>query len=295
MSIAHKLLPVIYPPFNVIRELAAFSGLVSSDFVRVMIVHDVPPAQETNFEHQIERLSRKWNFISPVQFEKMISGEEPIVGRNLLLTFDDGFASNRIVAEKILNPRGILALFFIISDFADIDNRSEAREFISKQIQPGKSVVSLPPHLVNMRWNDLTALLEQGHTIGGHTATHARLSEVSARPILRSEIIESADKLEERLGIRVKHFAYTFGNISSFSLEALDVAAGRFDFVYSGLRGCNTILTSPKGIRRDAVDPGDSVRKISSLLTGAVDIVYRSPGQILDSWIKMLEKRNTIK
>ena len=34
----------------------------------------------------------------------MILGEIPIIGNNLLITFDDGMFSNLAVAEKILNP-----------------------------------------------------------------------------------------------------------------------------------------------------------------------------------------------
>ena len=63
----------------------------------------------------------------------MISGKIPIIGNNLLITFDDGLASNRVVAEKILNPMGIKAIFFIISEFAKIKKPSEARKFVSDQ------------------------------------------------------------------------------------------------------------------------------------------------------------------
>jgi hypothetical protein len=44
----------------------------------------------------------------------MISGNEPIQDNNLLITFDDGLISNRIVAEKILNPMGIKAIFLLL-------------------------------------------------------------------------------------------------------------------------------------------------------------------------------------
>ena len=55
----------------------------------------------------------------------MISGSEPIQGNNLLITFDDGLISNRIVAEKVLNPLGINAIFFVVTDFIDINNNIE--------------------------------------------------------------------------------------------------------------------------------------------------------------------------
>ena len=74
-------------------------------------------------------------------------------------------------------------------------------------------------NMSNMNWNDLEYLLNKGHTIGAHTANHARLSQISEKN-LESEIVDSAELIEKRLGINVKHFAYTYGNLKSFSPKA---------------------------------------------------------------------------
>ena len=66
----------------------------------------------------------------------MISGLEPIQDNNLLITFDDGLISNRIVAEKVLNPLGIKAIFFVVTDFIDIKNVDDARQFVADNIIP---------------------------------------------------------------------------------------------------------------------------------------------------------------
>ena len=42
---------------------------------------------------------------------------------------------------------GIKALFFIISDFVDIEDYEESRQFIVKHIYPGKSLDNLPEQL----------------------------------------------------------------------------------------------------------------------------------------------------
>jgi peptidoglycan/xylan/chitin deacetylase (PgdA/CDA1 family) len=215
----------------------------------------------------------------------MISGDEPIQGQNLLLTFDDGFASNRVVAEEILNPMGIRALFFAVSDFVALEDREEARHFIAKNIQPGSSADKLPSHLINMRWTDLEALLEQGHCVGGHTRTHTRLSQINTESDLEREIISSADTLEKRLGVPIEHFAYTFGDIASFSEKALAIAKSRFRFIYSGLRGDNTFGVSPLALRRDAVNAHDSTALLGAFLEGLADLHYVQSRAELDSWL----------
>ncbi len=283
MGIIHRAITIGYPILRTARYIASSIGWLPRDVVRVLIVHDVAPDQQAHFRRQLTWLSKSWNFISPTFFQRVLSGEEKPTGRNLLLTFDDGFISNRIVAEEILRPLGISAIFFAISNFTDLVDTNDAHSFISTNIQPGTAVEDVPPHLRNMQWDDLEALLKQGHTIGAHTATHARLSQVHDEA-LAEEIITSADKIETRLGVAIQHFAYTFGNLASFSQEALAVASRRFPYIYSGLRGDNTPDTSPLCIRRDAISPGDSLYHIGSLLAGATDVYYQNGRKQLDHW-----------
>ena len=107
-----------------------------------------------------------------------------------------------------------------------------------------------------MNWDDLSALLEQGHTIGAHTKSHARLSTISDTEELKSEIVYSADLIEKKLGIEIEHFAYTFGDINSINQQAIDIARIRFRYIYSGIRGLNR--AGNYGIYRDTSAEQDS-------------------------------------
>jgi peptidoglycan/xylan/chitin deacetylase (PgdA/CDA1 family) len=142
----------------------------------------------------------------------------------------------------------------------------------------------LPPYLNSMKWADLEHLLEQGHTIGAHTRSHARLSEISSSGGLEDEIVSSADSLGNHLGVNIEHFAYTFGDLASFSSQSLSVAQKRFRYVYSSLRGNNTIGTSSFAIRRDVLTPSDSKALVGAFLEGGADFLYRSSLNNLDYW-----------
>lgn len=246
--------------------------------------HDIAPQEQERFADQLRWLSRSWTFVSPQKFAAMMRGDELIRGDNLLLSFDDGFASNRRVAEEVLNPMGIQALFFVVSAFMDCDEGDECRAFISRYILPGLSIKDIPEHLRNMTWNDMAWLLETGHTIGAHTRTHSRLSELKQANELESEIIDSANLLENNLGVKIEHFAYSFGNLTSFSSAALAVARQRFKFIYTGLRGDNTCRTPLWALRRDATTPSNSVDLIGSLLEGGADMRYARDLAKYESW-----------
>lgn len=285
MNFRHKIISIGYYPLRIHKALYASLGFPSIGSLRVLIYHDIPPEESDSFKKQLIWLKRKWKFISPKEFELMMLGEIPVTGNNLLLTFDDGFASNLHIAQMILSELKIKAIFFVISDFVDIQERKESREFVSKQILPGTNENLLPSHIYNMSWDDLSVLLDLGHSIGAHTATHARLSKITSKDELCKEIVSSADKIASRLGKNVDHFAYTFGDLASFSHDAMQVASDRFQFVYSGLRGNNAKLSSPFAIRRDAVQTYDTLLQIGAFLEGIADRYYAPYCKQLDQWI----------
>jgi peptidoglycan/xylan/chitin deacetylase (PgdA/CDA1 family) len=292
MSLHHRFLAASYYPLKVAKSVGQWCGLTSKNQLRVLLYHDIAPVDQANFAAQLLWLQLSWNFVSVEQFESMVSGDQPILGRNLLLTFDDGFTSNCVVAEEVLNPMGIKALFFVVSGLVGITDRLEARQMIAERIYPGTRAEELPKHWCNMGWQDLEALLEQGHTMGCHTDTHARLSGVASTEGLEQEITLSADTLESRLGVSIDHFSYTFGNLASFSEDALAVARRRFRFIYSGLRGDNALGVSPFSLRRDSAEFQDKFSNytvfpnmlLGAFLEGAADSHYAPSRSTLDSW-----------
>lgn len=292
MSLHHQVLAAAYYPIKLAKVIGRPLGLTPANQLRVLLYHDIDPRDQANFAAQMRWLQRSWNFVSAEQFAAMVTGQAPVQGRHLLLAFDDGFASNRVVAEEVLNPLGIKALFFVMSDFVDLEDVEEARHFIAQNIYPGTHAAGLPAHWRNMGWTDLEALLQQGHCIGGHTRTHARLSQVKIESDLVREIISSADVLEQRLGVPIEHFAYTFGDLASFSDQALAVARRRFRFIYSGLRGDNASGVEPYALRRDSAAFQDAYSNYSvfsnnllgAFLEGAADFKYAEDIALLTSW-----------
>jgi peptidoglycan/xylan/chitin deacetylase (PgdA/CDA1 family) len=285
MLVKHQLLSVLYHPLkNYNRLLGSLTGK-KGNRLRVLLYHDIKPADQRSFEAQLLWLSRSWKFISPNDFGKIISGEMPILKDSLLLTFDDGFYSNRKIAEMVLNPMGIKALFFIVSEFPSLSKPEDLHFFISQNIYPDIKLDDVPVHLRNMSWNDLEYLIKTGHSIGAHTANHARLTKMS-KANLEREIILSANTMEQKLGLKIEHFAYTFGNLASFSPEALALARRRFKYIYTGLRGFNNSGVQPWAIRRDAMNANYSFSLLGAILEGAADFVYSSDLTIYESWGK---------
>jgi len=281
MSLKHHLLSASYKPLKFKNFLLKkFSGLGS---IRVLLYHDIAPNDELKFAAQLRWLKRSWEFITPATFASIVSNGEPVHRNYLLLSFDDGFSSNRRIAEDILNPMGIKALFFIVSEFISLDKKSDSKNFIATNIYPDLNLKNIPDHWFNMTWGDINYLLETGHTIGSHTSSHARLSHLGLSD-LPKEIISSADFLSKKIGLDIDHFAYTFGDLNSFSSEALAIARSRFKFIYTGMRGNNVRGVKSWAIRRDALSANDSLSLVGAFLEGAADSVYSRKLTTYEKW-----------
>lgn len=282
MAWAHRILAISYP---LLRLRTGFARVfnASQPRLRVLMYHDIAPEDEPLFSAQLRWLQHSWKFLSPDRFSAIVDGREPLRTDSLLLTFDDGFASNRKVAESILNPIGIKAVFFVVSEFVGMSEHDDWRNFVAKNICPELTPELVPDHQRNMTWGDLEYLLANGHTIGAHTASHRRLSSLTGED-LSAEIVNSADLIERRLGGRVDHFAYTFGDVASFSPEALSIARARFRYVYTGVRGNNADRKVSWAVCRDAIKAADRRALVGALLEGGADWRYASSLATYQSW-----------
>lgn len=95
-----------------------------------------------------------------------------------------------------------------------------------------------------LSWEQLTALASDGIEIGAHTMSHPILTRVPEQEAVR-EIAMSRKRLEERLGIPVRHFAYPNG-------RAPDVSVGIRGLVEAA--GFRSACTALLGINRPVED-----------------------------------------
>ena len=122
MSLHHVLLAALYPVLKIRTIVRKNIFSKSDDRLRVLLYHDIPAEKRDQFLDQLRRLKQRWGFITTEEFERIMKGDQPLRGRKLLLSFDDGFISNREVADSVLKQLDIKALFFVVSDISLISN-----------------------------------------------------------------------------------------------------------------------------------------------------------------------------
>ncbi len=154
--------------------------------------------------------------ISPVDFAKLRRGEPcrlPV--KPILITFDDGSSTVYSEARPLLRRHGFSAVLFMVSSrmgrSAVWDGEAENAEH--RQLTA----------------EELRALLEEGWTIGSHSATHARMTALD--PDRRaSELVDSKAALEAAVGRELDWFAYPYGAFDPELREAVSRAGYRMAF-----------------------------------------------------------------
>lgn len=155
-----------------------------------------------------------------------VTRRTPLPPHAVVITFDDGWASQYRNALPLLEKYGMTATFFVVTDY--VTERS------------GGGILS---------WEQIRALDAKGMTIASHSRTHPFLSKIWDAGRLRYEVAGSKKVLEDHLHKPALFFAYPFGSYDRRTVEAVKAAkyaAARG--TYDGTRHQPSDLFVMKGI-----------------------------------------------
>ncbi len=249
-----------------------FKFFQNKDSLRVLVYHHIEKKNFIKFYNHLKYLKKEWNFVTPSQFENHLSGKKKLKGKNLLLTFDDGFKSNFDVEKEVLKKLNIKCIFFVPTEFIKINSLKKSKNFLSNNILDIHSEKT--KELKNMSVENIKLLLKKGHVIGSHTRTHLNLGKIKNLSILKKEVLGSSNDLKKLLKVNINHFAFTYGNYESMSQKSLKMSFSKYRFVYSCLRGNNYHTKRGTIIRRDTIYLNRSIDLAKIFLSGLVDIKY---------------------
>jgi len=182
---------------------------------------------------------------------------------NVLVTFDDGYASWVTHALPVLSMHSIRGLFFINSGLLDLGGEGETDSFMREKLM-------IHPR-APLTWAGARMLLTHGHTVGGHARTHENLGTLTGRE-LRDEIEGDKKQLERELRIPITHFAYPFGTALHFR-EATQKAVKEagYTHAYSAISRFDT-HSGTFSIPRMCIEDDATPKSLRVWLMGAYDL-----------------------
>jgi peptidoglycan/xylan/chitin deacetylase (PgdA/CDA1 family) len=255
---------------------------------RILVFHDVPSTDFPAFARLIDYLAERHSFLSPDDAAALMRGDSAVSLEGssrppCLLSFDDGFASNHMIAADVLNARNIKALFFIPPGLVEMGH-DQQRTALAENVFQGRILpAQLGPELRLMTWGEVNELSQAGHAIGCHGQTHQRLSSLSPE-MLDEEIGLANTLLTDRLGQACPWYAFAFGDIDSISGSALGKISSLFNLCRSGVRGANRPGISPFALRADhlPLDAPFAYQKL--IIEGGLDLRYGKQRHRLDEY-----------
>ena len=254
-----------------------------SEDLRVLVYHDVDSRLKEQFCGHLKDIQKNWSFIGPDEFVALFSGDDLVSGRNVHLTFDDGYESNHRIGIQVLPQLGICATFFVIPGFVESSGKGNSQRFISERLFPGELAPDDADKNLSMSWNQIRELSSCGHEIGSHTMTHPRLSELLDAEIVK-EFVDSKTKIADEIGKVPRQLAITFGDIRSISRRVLVLAYEHYEVVHTSIRGSNRDREPQSTVCRETGHPWDTKQFVLATLKGTLDIQYRKSRLTMDSW-----------
>jgi len=247
------------------------SLIPSKNNIVAVTLHSIAYNEWQWFEDVVQMIDEKYGFIHPDEINAAFDDKSSKI--QVLLTFDDGFLSNRLIAEKILSKYNIKACFFVTEAFVGLRGQ-DALNFAQANFYPKRDMItSKHTQCDAMDWDDILWLKEQGHIIGAHTQYHPVLSSLSRRE-KREEIVISSDLMEEKLACQVRCFAYPFGSLSAVDSDSVGMARERFDLAFSNIRGGIKESPSRFFVFRQNIVPGMPLWVVAAIIEGKLDWMY---------------------
>jgi peptidoglycan/xylan/chitin deacetylase (PgdA/CDA1 family) len=181
-------------------------------------------------------------------------------GKNVVITFDDGYRDFYREAFPVLSRFGFSATMFLPTSFIG----EQPLQFKSREC---------------MTWDEVRELQKSGITFGSNTVTHPQLHALSM-PAINEEIAKSKQTIEQKLGCAVDSFAYPY----AFPLTDRDFKMRLRDSLsQAGYRnGVCTIVgranrrSEPLFMERLPVNSCDDALLFQAKLAGAYDWVAKS-------------------
>lgn len=154
-----------------------------------------------DFRAQLQYLQKRgFQFVSLTDYVNALRLPYGSRAKQMAITFDDGWRDNHEFALPLLLSLGLKATFYIVT--GEMQGVEAAKR---------------------MSTRDLQGLANAGMEIGGHSVTHPNLATLSLER-LQSELGDSKRKLQDDLGIEVRHFAYPGGRFNQLVVEQCELA-----------------------------------------------------------------------
>ena len=228
------------------------------------------------FEQHLQYFQKHYVAATPEDLKSLLEGNPwPYERPGIILTFDDAQRTNYDFARPLLNQYGFSGWFFVPTEYLTIPvseqmDRVRDEEFrMRHRYEDGRQW---------MTQAEVLALHREGHVIGSHTHTHREARLGDSRSVVRREMLESRQQLDQLLGTTPDSFAWVRGmEVSYTNLTAQEIAAAGYQYAFLTMSAPVTATTHPLQLHRTNLDTRWGLPLLRLQLSGIIDWKYNKP------------------
>ena len=230
--------------------------------------YSVTPEQ---FADQMSLLKREgFESLTLEEYFVASKGLRKLSPRSVVVTFDDGFADNYLVAWPIMRRLNMKMNLFVcsglvagdgISAFADTENRA----LLSRE--------HFPEYWKPLSWEQLREMAAAGVSVGFHSHAHRNLGKMSQREI-EADAKHGQLEFKKHLDQTPQFFAFPYGHYGSYSTAAIELlTALGIRMFFSTELGRTPVNDSQLLVSRIVIHPEDDLNSFRRKLFGGYDWV----------------------
>ena len=212
----------------------------------VICMHSTPFDRMNDFISLIRELDKSYKYLPANDMSTFFLGNY-VDGPYYTLSFDDGLMNNYHTAMWLAeNDKS--ATYFVIPDF--IESPSQA-EYYQSKIRPiiNKEVDHEIEDITAMSWSDLRKLVDTGHVIGAHSASHT-LNTTMSENDLHYEIIDAQKRIELQMSAKIITIASPNNTLTSVNSSCAKMIKENYKMHFTTVPGTFTSTSNPYIIYR---------------------------------------------
>lgn len=227
-------------------ERALTSKSVHKGELTVLCLHSTPNFLLPRFRELVKRWKKEYTFLHPNQLLSFHQHPEQFQqGPYLLLSFDDGLQNNYDSAQ-VLKEENVYAIYFAVPRFIEaVDQDHYYRTFIRDFVDA--SIDFEAEDTRAMSWEQLSELHSWGHVIGCHSMSHQLKAGMRAEQ-LEEELLFSKQVIEQKLQVKVEHFASPNNSLWSTDKESCSIIEQQYVFHHTTIPGTNKEGHKPRSV-----------------------------------------------
>jgi peptidoglycan/xylan/chitin deacetylase (PgdA/CDA1 family) len=221
----------------------------STGWIRFAMYHDIPSWGRGGFARQLAYMRSFAEFLSIDDAVRHLEHGDPIDGRYICITFDDGYKSCYKNAFPILRELDTPAAFFVVPHYIEPGDGGRQESHDGRPLGPKGG------HYLT--WDECRRMVEGGCTIGSHSLSHARLAHLDEAGV-SVELARSKTLIEQRVGQSCHHFACPWGQPhDDFQPDRDPAIAARLGYrsFFSTVRGKAVQGQPTSTLPREKVEP----------------------------------------